>query len=124
MRYIPMCPLCGEELTLDLDRDRSPRYIVTCDCGFMFSKKDVSLYELARLASTIKFPRKDKTPFTIGDRVYEPKCCENFGVIKEIDDKYMTIYIDNFGTWRTSINCIFHADDPCLRIFGVEPEDA
>lgn len=72
--------------------------------------------------------RKDETPFKVGDRVWSIE--DGFGVIKVLLKREVEILYDEHDrsiTWYHSISLLnktlFHANDPVIRIFGVEPEE-
>ena len=96
--------------------------IAQCDS----SEQAKRVCQALNLVECQKLLRKDGTPFKVGDRIWSID--DGFGVIKFINRKKIEIIFDennNLLIWYDFLNfkgILFHASDPCLAIFGVEPE--
>lgn len=79
--------------------------------------------------------RKDNTPFKVGDRVWHPE--EGFGTVRKDEEDYerelrdfgdvtgeyfSPLFDNHIGGTQADLYCCLHASDPCIRIWGVEPE--
>jgi hypothetical protein len=77
-------------------------------------------------------PRKDETPFNVDSRVWHPEF--GFGTVLLITARFkgyrsLSIKLDIPVIFRGKVyhqiipdKYLFHASDPCIAIFGIEPE--